>query len=160
MTTVGMPRLLVRRDQTQLVRRLPQGWYWKMWEAACEASVHAYAPYSKFFVGAAVMSVGGKIYSGCNIECLDYDGTHAEEAALAAMAMGDEYKVAALLCVVRRDSPSASAEPSVPCGKCRQKIMELGMAEHTVVLIGDFCGDGTYVVAKTIDELLPYAFVL
>jgi len=58
--------------------------------AALQVRLQAYAPYSRYQVGAAILTERLKIYSGCNVEAADYDGTHAEESALAAMVAAGE----------------------------------------------------------------------
>jgi cytidine deaminase len=150
-----IPQLLI--GDSRLVSGLPQGWYQRMWEAACAASGLAYAPYSGFFVGAAVMSASGRIHVGCNVECVDYDGTHAEETALGALVMAGERVVSVVLGVARPLGADVSPVPVAPCGKCRQKIREFS-DPRTVVLINVQSAAGPCLVPWTVDDLLPRSF--
>lgn len=89
---------------------------------ACIAQANAYAPYSKFMVGAALLTKNGAIYVGCNVECADYDGTHAEESALAAMVTAGERWPIAIVIVGALEECTPTI--IMPCGKCRQKLYE------------------------------------
>lgn len=93
--------------------------YTKLAAAALDARAYAYAPYSHFAVGAALLGESGKIYTGCNVENISLRLTIcAEQAALAAAVAGGETKFAAI--AVAADSE----EPVVPCGACRQLLAE------------------------------------
>lgn len=87
--------------------------------AAFKARENAYAPYSRYKVGAAVLTEGGRIYTGCNIENASYGATICAErvAASAAVAAGEKKLVA--MAVV-----SDSNVPGPPCGICRQFLIE------------------------------------
>jgi cytidine deaminase len=118
-------------------------------EAARAVRDNAYAPFSGFRVGAAVLSDAGNIYVGCNVENASYGATLcAERAALAQMvASGDQRAVAVAIFV---DDES----PAMPCGICRQVIAELGPTAQVV--------SSTPRVTKhaSIQGLLPDPFVL
>ncbi|MEM1232605.1 MAG: cytidine deaminase [Pseudomonadota bacterium] len=117
--------------------------------AARAVREHAYAPYSKFKVGAAVRSASGRIFTGCNVENVAYpEGTCAEAGAIAAMAAAGEYEIAEV--VVIADSP----EPVPCCGGCRQKLAEFGGSDVPVTLATT---DGA-TLATTVGALLPGAF--
>lgn len=110
---------------------------------------NAYAPYSQFKVGAAVLSEGGTIYAGCNVENIAYpEGTCAEAGAIAAMVAAGETKLTEVFVV------ADSKQPVSPCGGCRQKLAEFGGADTKVTLANL---DGTR-VEMTMAELLPGAF--
>jgi cytidine deaminase len=110
---------------------------------------NAWAPYSKFKVGAAVISASGKIYRGCNVENVAYpEGTCAEAGAIAAMVAAGETRLAEVYVVA--DSPV----PVSPCGGCRQKLAEFGSGEVKVTM-GNL--DGTE-HCLTIADLLPGLF--
>jgi len=121
-------------------------------QAAMEVRLKAYAPYSQFFVGAALLAEDGLIYSGCNVENAAYpEGTCAEAGAIAAMIAGGARKIVAIAVV-------GSGERLVsPCGGCRQKIAEFSGELTPVLLSSVVCADtATY----TIGELLPESFLL
>jgi cytidine deaminase len=118
-------------------------------ESARAVRDNAYAPYSGFRVGAAVISESGKIYVGCNVESASYGATLcAERAALAHMIASGEHRVVTVAVFVD------GAEPAMPCGICRQWICELGPhAEIVTATPGQ-------VKRTTIDHLMPDPFVL
>lgn len=118
-------------------------------DAARAVRDNAYAPYSRFKVGAALRTVDGAVYTGCNVENAAYpEGTCAEAGAIAAMcAAGD--RIIAEVAVIA-DCPV----PVPPCGGCRQKIAEFA-APDVVVTLGTT--DGA-TLRMTVAELLPGAF--
>lgn len=118
-------------------------------EAARTVRENAYAPYSKFKVGAAIRSASGQIFTGCNVENVAYpQGTCAEAGAIAAMCAAGETEITEIAVVA--DSPV----PITPCGGCRQKLSEFARPEVVVTMAG-LKGDG---VTSSIGELLPGAF--
>ena len=119
----------------------------ELYAAALAVRQQAYAPYSKFSVGAAVRTADNNIYVGCNVENASYGLTCCAErnAIYAAIAAGEKKFKA--LCVV-----AATAEPVAPCGACRQVMSEFGIND----LFLANC-DGK-VMRMTLEELLPYSF--
>ena len=115
----------------------------KLIEHALQARQQAYAPYSNYLVGAAVLTVAGEVVVGCNVENASYGGTIcAERVALtAAIAQGKRDFVA--LAVATRNGGS-------PCGLCRQVMAELG--PQMIVYISDEHGNSRTTSAA---ELLP-----
>ena len=110
---------------------------------------NAYAPYSKFNVGAAIRSASGTIYTGCNVENVAYpEGTCAEAGAIAAMIAGGDTRIAEVAVIA--DSP----KPVSPCGGCRQKIAEFADGDVAVTLA---TMDGI-VQQTTVADLLPGRF--
>ncbi|MGP3699302.1 cytidine deaminase [Rhodobacter sp. NSM] len=98
-------------------------------EAAVAVRENAYAPYSRFKVGAALRTASGSVHVGCNVENVAYpEGTCAEAGAIAAMVAAGETAIAEILVIA--DSP----EPVPPCGGCRQKIAEFAEQEVPVTL--------------------------
>ena len=90
-----------------------------LFDAAKAAQTSAYAPYSGFKVGAAVLTGQGAIYAGCNVENAAYpSGTCAEQGAIAAMVAGGETRIAAVLVLGEGEALVT------PCGACRQRIRE------------------------------------
>ena len=106
----------------------------------------AYVPYSEYRVGAALQTVDGDVYTGCNIENANYSNSlHAEEVALAA-AITDGHREFAGLAVT-----SGVRDGVTPCGMCRQSLAEFCAAEMPVVC--DLGGDDR--AEYTLGELLP-----
>ena len=120
-------------------------------EQAREARTKAYAPYSHFQVGAALVARDGKIYHGCNIENASYGLTNCAERTAFFSALADGKKVGEftqLAIVGETDGPIA------PCGACRQVILELGGPDLQVILAN--MGDSVEVTTPA--QLLPGAF--
>jgi cytidine deaminase len=118
-------------------------------QAARDAMSNAYAPYSHFAVGAALLDEHGRVHAGCNVENAAYpQGVCAEAAALAAMVLSGGRRASALLVV--GDGPSLVT----PCGGCRQKLREFA-APHTPVLVADARG---VQMGFTLEDLLPHSF--
>ena len=118
-------------------------------EAAKAVRERAYAPYSRFKVGAAIRGVSGAVYAGCNVENVAYpEGTCAEAGAIAAMVAAGETRIAEVLVIA--DSP----EPVPPCGGCRQKIAEFAAQEVRVTM----CTTAGATRVMTVAELLPGQF--
>ena len=113
---------------------------------ANEVMARAYAPYSKFRVGAAGLVDDGRIVSGCNVENGSYGLTLCAECGLVSdlIASGGG-RLVAVACV------RGDGQPVMPCGRCRQLLFEHGGAELLV------SGDGT---PRPLGELLPYGFDL
>ena len=114
---------------------------------AAEFRRHAYAPYSGFAVGAALLARSGRVYGGVNVENASYPvGICAERTAIAAAITAGEREFEALAVIA--DSP----EPCAPCGMCRQMLMEFPIAR---IILANTAGD---MRVLTPAELLPYAF--
>ena len=110
---------------------------------------NAYTTYSKFKVGAALRTVSGALYQGCNVENVAYpEGTCAEAGAIAAMVAGGDTEIAEIAVIA--DCP----KPVSPCGGCRQKIAEFASGDVKVILA---TMDGT-VHETTVAALLPGSF--
>ncbi len=117
--------------------------------AARAAREKAYAPYSKFLVGAAVLDEHGRIHAGCNVENAAYpQGVCAEAGALSAMVMAGGRKALAVMVVGIADTPVT------PCGGCRQKLREFASAD-TPILIANPQG---VLISLTLEQLLPHSF--
>jgi len=117
--------------------------------AAKKAQANAYAPYSRFKVGAALRTPRGAIFAGCNVENASYpEGWCAETSAVAAMAAAGERRIVEI-CVVGDGDGLCT-----PCGGCRQRIREFADAGTLVHVAGP---EG---VRRTfgLEELLPESF--
>ena len=115
---------------------------------AAEMMHQAYAPYSQFKVGAALLATDGTIIGGCNVENASYPaGTCAARCALgAAVASGHQRFMAVVVC-------TAAAEPTPPCGICRQALAEFGLQLEVV------SSTASGAEARwTLAELLPFPF--
>ncbi|MCE2850762.1 MAG: cytidine deaminase [Chloroflexaceae bacterium] len=117
-------------------------------DAAITARTHAYAPYSRFLVGAAVLCRDGRIFMGCNIENAAYPSTNCAErvAMQSAWAVGARDIIAI---AVVADTPG----PVSPCGGCRQVMAEL--AQQAIVYLTNLHGQ---VYETSVPALLPGAF--
>jgi cytidine deaminase len=121
----------------------------RLLEAARAARARAYAPYSRFAVGAALLDDQDRIHSGCNVENAAYpQGSCAETAALSAMVLAGGKRVRALLVL------GEGKELVTPCGGCRQRLREFADASTPVLVAGR---DGVR-ARFTLGELLPHSF--
>ncbi|MBI4815700.1 MAG: cytidine deaminase [Deltaproteobacteria bacterium] len=122
--------------------------------AARDVRMNAYAPYSRFFVGAAVLTEDGRIFTGVNVENSSYPvGICAEVNALGSAVTAGAKGVVAVAVVT---PPSSTGALGSPCGNCRQAIAELARP-GCVVVLGSPDPDGT-TETHTVAELLPHAF--
>lgn len=115
--------------------------------AATQAVQNAYAPYSKYRVGSAVLTQDGQIHVGCNVENVSYGLTVCAErvALFNAVAAGQQDIQAVVI---------ANQNAATPCGACRQVIAEL--AKEAVVIVTDHAGQ--HVREYSVDALLPEGF--
>src|SRR5262245_16154188 len=115
---------------------------------AIAARERAYCPYSRFAVGATVLTASGRIFPGCNVENAAYPATVcAERTALLSAYAAGEREIVALAVIADTSGPAS------PCGTCRQVIHEL--APHCTVVLANLRGD---VYLTTPQELLPGGF--
>jgi cytidine deaminase len=129
---------------------LPASVIERLLKAALDARQHSHAPYSKYFVGAAVLDEHGRIHAGCNIENAAYpQGWCAETNALGHMIMGGG-RVARAVMVT-----GAGSEIITPCGGCRQKLREFARPDDLIVIAGDASGVRAH---WTLEQLLPASF--
>lgn len=120
-----------------------------LFTAAEAIRAKAYAPYSNFHVGAAILADDGNIYSGCNIENAAYpQGNCAETSAIAAMIAGGGKRIKRIYVT------GPGAAPVTPCGGCRQRIREFADLDVEVISHGV---DGEALV-QTLGQLLPHSF--
>ncbi len=122
--------------------------YNEMLDIAKKASENAYAPFSKFIVGACVLTSGGKYYSGCNVENSSYGLTICAERCAIFKAVSDGEKEIQAVAIY-----SPNTDECYPCGACRQVIFEF--AAETLVVITEKNGEPKVDIIK---DLLPYGF--
>jgi len=122
-------------------------------QAAKAVRKNAYAPYSGYFVGAALLDEVGRVHAGCNVEnAASPEGSCAEANAIGAMVTAGGSRIVAIAIAGGRDEIGACT----PCGGCRQKIAEFADERTCVILIGKDDAGAKY----TIEELLPASFRL
>jgi cytidine deaminase len=122
----------------------------QMLAVARSAREAAYAPYSKYTVGAALLADNGQVFGGCNVENAAYpEGVCAEAGAISAMVLAGQRKAKAVLVV------GAGEHQITPCGGCRQKLREFCDPKSFTVLA---INDGGQQQQWTLEELLPGSF--
>ena len=122
-------------------------------QEALQAMQNAYVPYSGFTVGAALLTKGGKVYRGCNIENAAYGPSNcAERTAIFKAVSEGEREFAAIAVVGGKGGVVTDIFP--PCGVCRQVMQEFCRPDF-LVYMGR--GDGSYVAVR-LEDLLPYGF--
>ncbi|MDR1388792.1 MAG: cytidine deaminase [Treponema sp.] len=119
-----------------------------LFAAAQKAAEAAYAPYSRFRVGAALLSSDGAVYTGCNVENRSYGLTICAERSAVVRAVSDGKRSFTALAIATPDS----ASPVGPCGACRQVLSEFMPPEAPVF----FAGAGPEQVSTTLGILYPY----
>ena len=120
--------------------------------AAIEASQHAYAPYSKFKVGAALLAEDGRVFTGCNVENAAYGLTNCAERTAVFKAVSEgatRFKAIAIA--------GGVGDVAMPCGACRQVLAEFCPPEAPVRCV---TLDGAITKDFTVGELLPGVFSL
>ena len=124
--------------------------YTELINKAKKARENAYAPYSEFKVGAALLCKDGKIYTGCNIENISYGATNcAERTAIFKAVSEGEYEFEAIAIVGGKDK----LELTSPCGMCRQVMREFCDSDFKIILADDV-NQKEYLL----EELLPLSF--
>ncbi len=130
-----METILTDEQRTELIHQ------------AQEARQRAYAPYSNYRVGAALLTKSGKLFTGCNVESAAYPTSMCAERVAVFKAISEgEREFAAIAVVTSNGGP--------PCGACRQVLAEFGL--ETVVLVADTAGKLKH--EARLSDLLPGAF--
>jgi cytidine deaminase len=120
-----------------------------LFAAAKAAQQKAYAPYSRFKVGAAILADDGEVYPGCNVENAAYPvGACAEAGAVSAMIAGGARAIRAIVVI------GDGTELVTPCGACRQRIREFSVPETPILIAGPEGIRARFSLA----ELLPASF--
>jgi cytidine deaminase len=113
---------------------------------ALQAREQAYAPYSRYAVGAALLGQSGKVYTGCNVENSSYSLTICAERSAIVKAVSEGEREFRAIAIV-------TANSGMPCGACRQMLAEFGLGIRVLVAT-----PGKLVSESTVADLLPGAF--
>ncbi|HEU6441050.1 MAG TPA: cytidine deaminase [Microvirga sp.] len=120
-----------------------------LFEAARAVQAKAYAPYSRFKVGAAIATPDGQVFTGCNVENAAYPvGSCAEAGAISAMIAGGASRIGEIVVMGEGDALCT------PCGGCRQRIREFAAPDARIHIAGPEGIRRSF----TLDELLPFSF--
>lgn len=122
---------------------------------AMKARERAYAPYSHYLVGAALLTKEGHLYTGCNIENAAYTPTNCAERTAIFKAVSDGEKEFTAIAIVAGKEGEAISEAASPCGVCRQVMMEFCDPEHFQIITAK--DDENYHI-YTLKQLLPNGF--
>ena len=125
-------------------------------QAAIAVRQKAYAPFSHYKCGAALLDARNKIHAGCNIETIDFTlTTHAEMDAINDMIKTGVFKLKTLACAVQSSSGYA-----LPCGLCRQKIREFAEGPDSKIIAINLTRQGKirHISVTTIGEIYPIPF--
>lgn len=125
----------------------------KLLETARKAMAKAYAPYSRFKVGAAIFTASGKIFTGCNVENASYGLTICAErsASVSAVSAGERrFKAVAII--------ASGRKPACPCGACLQVLSEFATTDMNILMASS--GNLKAVKTARLSELLPLKFKL
>ncbi len=117
---------------------------------AYDAMENAYAPYSKYKVGAALLAKNGEIYTGCNIECASYGATNCAERTALFKAVSEGVREFTAIAIV-----SSSRDLTPPCGICRQVLYEFA-PDLEIILVDKSKPDK--IVSYVLKDLLPIQF--
>ena len=125
----------------------------KLIELAMEAMTHAYAPYSGYHVGAALLCANGQVYTGCNIENAAYGPTNCAERTAIFKAVSEGFRDFTAIAVCGgKEGNITGAFP--PCGICRQVMGEFCTGDFRIYVAGK---NGSY-ESYTLSQLLPHSF--
>ena len=116
---------------------------------AIDARENAYVPYSKFKVGAAVITEDDSIFTGCNIENASYGATNCAERTAIFKAVSEGHRKIKAIAIVGDMSTH-----TYPCGICRQVIVEFATTDIDIILVKN---EDDYII-KSMEEILPGAF--
>jgi cytidine deaminase len=120
-------------------------------KAALDVAHRAYAPYSKFFVGACIKTTSGQLFIGCNVENASYGATLcAEASAIATMVSHGEQHIAEIAIAGLHCNQTI-----IPCGICLQRIREFSKPSTTLLHLANPQGK---FVTYTLEQLQPYSF--
>ena len=122
---------------------------------AIKARENAYAPYSNFFVGAALLSSSGKIHLGCNIENAGYTPSICAERTAFSKAVSEGERQFNAIAIAGWHKDASNPAPAFPCGVCRQVMQEFCKPDFKIIVVNGKNGEHT---EHTLEELLPHGF--
>lgn len=126
----------------------------KLIRTALDARSKAYAPYSNYLVGAAVLAENGQIYSGCNIENASYPATICAERTAISKAVSEGARKILAVAIAGGLSGKEPVDYAFPCGVCRQVMKEFGGNDLLIYVVKS----PTDYKEFRLEELLPYGF--
>ena len=126
--------------------------YKSLMNEAQKARAKAYTPYSRFKVGAALLTKSGKVYTGCNIENAGYSATNCAERTAIFKAVSEGERDFEAIAIIGGKEGTTSPF-CAPCGVCRQVIAEFCKKDFKIIL-----GNEEKYEVYTLDTLLPFAF--
>ena len=129
--------------------------YRELMRVAEQAREHAYAPYSHFAVGAALLTCDGRVFTGCNIENAAYSPTNCAERTAFFKAVSEGVRAFAAIAITGGPAGQPPREDCTPCGVCRQVMAEFCDGDFVVLL-----GNSEQLRQSTLAELLPQSFSL
>lgn len=127
----------------------------KLLEEAKKARLMAYAPYSKFKVGAALLTKSGKVYHGCNIENAAYTPANCAERTAFFKAVSEGETEFEKIAVVGAMEGREADDICSPCGVCRQVMMEFCNPKTFKIILANGKGN---ILVSSLDEIFPYGF--
>ena len=130
----------------------------KLISLAIEARKNAYAPYSGYCVGAALLCADGSIYTGCNVENASYGATNCAERTAVFKAVSEghhSFKAIAIAGGKRTENMNEATDFAYPCGVCRQVLREFCVPSDMTVIV---CKNVSDYREITLEELLPSSF--
>lgn len=131
----------------------------KLIEAALAARKNAYAPYSLFYVGAALLTADGKIYTGCNVENSAFSPTSCAERTAFCKAIGEGEREFSAIAVAGGARGAETLEFCPPCGVCRQFMREFCSDGFTILLYSGSADEAEGEIQRyALKELLPVSF--
>jgi cytidine deaminase len=120
-------------------------------EEARKAREFAYAPYSRFLVGAALMTTNGQIFRGCNVEISNFSATICAERTALVKAVSEGFQSFMAIAVIA-DRPM----PTSPCGQCRQALSQFGLEMEVIMATTQ----SEEIEVMKLSELLPRSFLM
>ncbi len=121
---------------------------------AFEAQKMAYAPYSRFVVGAALLAEDGRVFTGCNIESASYTPTQCAERTALGKAVSEGARKFSMIAIVGSKQGEHNALVTSPCGVCRQMLYEFCSPDMPIIMAKS---EEDY-VEMTLGQLLPLGF--